>query len=221
MPNSFTPNSFTIGRRRFVTYVGVVGMLPILPTVGTAATLVPTPGQTEGPFYPVTLPADADNDLVRVEGAAARAQGTIAHIGGRILDRAGRPVPGAVIEIWQCDANGHYRHPRAPRHQLFDGGFQGYGQTAVDREGAYRFRTIKPVPYPGRTPHIHVAVIVPGTGRFVTQMYVEGEPLNERDGLLNSIRDPRARRSVIIPLAPADTIEAGAVGGTFDIVLDL
>ena len=91
----------------------------------------------------------------------------------------------------------------------------------ADSDGAYRFRTIKPVPYPGRTPHIHYAVIVPGAGRFVTQMYVAGEPLNVRDGLLNSIRDPQTRRSVIVALTAADALEPGAVAGTFDIVLDL
>ena len=162
-----------------------------------------------------------DHNLVRVHGAAAQALGTVAHIGGRILDRAGRPVSGAVVEIWQCDAQGIYRHPRAPGQDRFDGNFQGYGRVAVAPDGAYRFRTIKPVPYPGRTPHIHYAVIVPGTGRFVTQMYVAGEPLNARDGLLNAIRDAQARRSVIIPLITADNLETGAVQGTFDIVLDL
>lgn len=209
-----------LSRRTVIAYAGAAGLSPLLPKVGAAAELVPTPGQTEGPFYPVSLPADADGDLVRVGGAAARALGTVAHVGGRVMGRRGQPVAGAAVEIWQCDANGRYRHPRAPEHELFDDGFQGYGRTAVAADGSYRFRTIRPVPYPGRTPHIHVAVLVPGTGRFVTQMYVEGEPLNARDGLLNSIRDPAQRRSVIVPLRPADDIEAGALKGTFDIVLD-
>lgn len=210
-----------IDRRTLVVSVGALGATALFPKPGTAANLIPTPGQTEGPFYPTSFPVDADNDLVQVQGAAGRALGTVAHIQGRILDRAGRPVQGAVVEIWQCDAQGRYRHPRAPGHDLFDGGFQGYGRTAVDADGAYRFRTIKPVPYPGRTPHIHYGVIVPSAGRFVTQMYVEGEPLNERDGLLTGIRNPQARRSVIIPLVVANDVEPGAVKGTFDIVLDL
>ncbi|MBK4722052.1 hypothetical protein JJL56_24670 [Azospirillum sp. YIM DDC1] len=210
-----------IDRRTLVLSVGALGTTALLPKPGMAASLVPTPGQTEGPFYPVSFPDDADNDLVQVQGAAARALGTVAHIEGRVLDRGGRPIPGAVVEIWQCDAQGRYRHPRAPGHDRFDGGFQGYGRTAVDAGGVYRFRTIKPVPYPGRTPHIHYGVIVPGAGRFVTQMYVEGEPRNERDGLLASIRDPQARRSVIIPLRAMGDGEPGAVRGTFDIVLEL
>ncbi len=214
-------HGFTPSRRTLLTGTGATLLIPLLPRGVGAATLLPTPGQTEGPFYPVTLPADRDNDLVRVSGAAARAQGTVAHLGGRVLDRSGRPVAGCVVEIWQCDAHGRYRHPRAPEQAQFDTGFQGYGRTEVDAQGAYRFRTIRPVPYPGRTPHIHVAVLVPGSGRFVTQMYVEGEPLNARDGLLNSIRDPAARRSVIIPLIPADDIEPNTLKGTFDIVLNL
>lgn len=208
-------------RRVLMASLGALGATLLLPRPGMAANLVLTPGQTEGPFYPTSFPADVDNDLVLVRGAATRALGTVAHIHGRILDRAGRPVSGATVEIWQCDAQGRYRHPRAPDHERFDGGFQGYGRTSVDKDGAYRFRTIRPVPYPGRTPHIHYAVIVPGTGRFVTQMYVAGEPLNARDGLLNGIRDPRARQSVIVPLAAANDGEAGAVQGRFDIVLDL
>jgi len=209
----------TLTRRALLAAAGTLALAPRR-TARAAQPLVLTPGQTEGPFYPVTLPADADADLVRVQGAAAQALGTVTHVTGRVLDRQGRPVPGAAVEIWQSDANGVYRHPRAPDQARFDSGFQGYGRTSVDSGGGYAFRTIRPVPYPGRTPHIHVAVIVPGTGRFVTQMYVEGEPLNARDGLLNAIRDPAARRSVIVPLRPTPA-EPGALAGTFDIVLDL
>lgn len=215
------PEHRSVSRRTLMAGMATLSTTALLSRPARATTLVPTPGQTEGPFYPTSLPADLDHDLVRVHGAAAQALGTVAHIGGRVLDRAGRPVSGAVVEIWQCDAQGIYRHPRAPSHDRFDGNFQGYGRVTVASDGAYQFRTIKPVAYPGRTPHIHYAVIVRGTGRFVTQMYVAGEPLNARDGLLNAIRDPQARRSVIIPLTAADGLEAGAVQGTFDIVLDL
>ncbi|HYD98472.1 MAG TPA: protocatechuate 3,4-dioxygenase [Alphaproteobacteria bacterium] len=211
----------SFGRRHVVTGIVGLGAGFLVPSPLRAQSLVLTPGQTEGPFYPTRLPDDADSDLVRVRGQAAEALGEIAHISGRVLGRRGQPVAGAEVEIWQCDAQGRYRHPRAPDQALFDSGFQGYGRAAVDGSGRYRFRTIRPVAYPGRTPHIHVAVIAPGLGRFVTQMYVEGEPLNERDGVLRSIRDAAARRSVIVPLAPAPQVEPAAVAGTFDIVLDV
>ena len=191
----------------------------ILPRGLTAAERVLTPGQTEGPFYPVEFPPDMDNDLVRVTGRAAQALGQVIHVSGRVLDVRGQPKPGSVIEIWQCDANGVYRHPRAAGQGRIDNAFQGYGRTQVDEQGRYRFRTIRPVPYPGRTPHIHFAVHVPGQGRLVTQMYIEGEPLNSRDGVLNSIRDLQVRQSVIVSLISGQSLEPGALHGSFDIVV--
>jgi len=193
----------------------------LVPERLAAAALVPTPGQTEGPFYPVEFPPDMDNDLVRIAGQGAQALGQVTHITGRVSDMRGQPQRGAVIEIWQCDANGIYRHPRAGGQGRIDHAFQGYGRTQVDEQGAYRFRTIRPMPYPGRTPHIHFAVHVPGRGRLVTQMYIDGETQNARDGVLNSIRDPNARRSVIVPLVPEFGGEPGVLRGRFDIVVDV
>jgi protocatechuate 3,4-dioxygenase beta subunit len=157
---------------------------------------------------------------VRVTGEAARAQGQITLVLGRILDSSGAPIPGAAVEIWQCDATGIYRHPR-DTHWLRerDAGFQGRGRMLAGADGGYAFRTIKPVAYPGRTPHIHFAIIVPGRAPLITQMYVEGEPLNQRDGILNGIRDARQRDSVIVKLEPGDRLEAQALVGSFDIVL--
>ncbi|MET0652433.1 MAG: protocatechuate 3,4-dioxygenase subunit beta, partial [Hyphomicrobiaceae bacterium] len=99
--------------------------------------------------------------------------------------------------------------------------FQGYGRTTVDDEGRYAFRTIRPVAYAGRSPHIHFKVQALGAGQLTTQMYVAGEPQNARDGVLRGIRNAKARESVIVPLLPASEIEPGAVKGTFDVVLDL
>jgi protocatechuate 3,4-dioxygenase beta subunit len=192
-----------------------------VPALAQSGRLVITPGQTEGPFYPVSLPADMDNDLVRVQGRAAQAMGQVTHLAGRVLNRRGEPVKAAMVEIWQCDANGIYNHPRQPGLQRRDAAFQGYGRTEAAADGRYGFRTIRPVAYPGRTPHIHFKVHAPGAGRFTTQMYVAGERQNATDGLLNGIRDRVARESVIVRLEPANTIEAGALQGTFDIVLDI
>lgn len=208
-----------LDRRSVLIRAAVASASIIIPKSLIAAELVLTPGQTEGPFYPVEFPPDMDSDLVRVTGQAAQALGQVIHVSGRVMDARGQPKPGSVVEIWQCDANGIYRHPLAAGQGRIDHAFQGYGRMQVDEQGYYRFRTIRPVPYPGRTPHIHFAVHVPGQGRLVTQMYIEGEPLNARDGVLNRIRDPQARRSVIVSLASGQVSEPGALHGRFDIIV--
>ena len=157
------------------------------------AALLPTPPQTEGPFYPPKLPLDSDNDLVQVKGEPHAALGTVAHVVGRLLDLNGRPVDGARIEIWQCDANGRYLHPRDSSGRPRDEGFQGYGQTLTADDGAYRFRTIKPVPYPGRTPHIHFKIRKNDKELLTTQCYIKGDANNDKDFILKSIRDAKAR----------------------------
>ncbi|HEX8166780.1 MAG TPA: protocatechuate 3,4-dioxygenase [Beijerinckiaceae bacterium] len=212
-----------IGRRRFLVgglaaASGIAAGGLILPAGARAqGGLAPTPRQTTGPFYPVKFPPDTDSDLVVLRGSAAKAEGVVTHVMGRVLGLDGKPIPGAAVEIWQCDARGHYLHPddAGPR----DAAFQGYGRAVSGPDGAYRFRTIRPVPYPGRTPHIHFAVKAPGRRELVTQMYVAGEPLNERDGLYRSIRDPRQRAAVTVRLEPANGIEDGALAGSFDLVL--
>jgi protocatechuate 3,4-dioxygenase beta subunit len=220
MSHILTPQ---FGRRHVVTGLAALTTLSLMP--GPRATLaapglVTTPRQTEGPFYPVDWTGDADNDLVIVTGEAARAQGQITHILGRVLDTSGAPLKGASIEIWQCDAGGIYRHPRDWRLvRGRDAGFQGRGRAVTAADGTYTFRTIKPVAYPGRTPHIHFAITAPGHAPLITQMYVAGEPLNARDGVLGAINDPRQRDSVIVQLQPGDRIEDQALVGTFDIVL--
>lgn len=220
MPRILTPQ---IGRRRVVAGLAAVTTAALLPQRRGALAApgrVATPAQTEGPFYPTDWSGDIDNDLVRVMGEAARAQGQVTHVVGRVLDATGAAVPGARVEIWQCDASGVYRHPRdMSASRTRDEGFQGRGRTLAGADGAYSFRTIKPVAYPGRTPHIHFAIMAPGREPLVTQMYVAGEPLNQRDGILNRISDPRQRDSVIVRLEPGDRLEAQALVGTFDIVL--
>jgi protocatechuate 3,4-dioxygenase beta subunit len=185
-----------------------------------AEALSPTPQQTAGPFYPQNFPADVDNDLVHVTGHSEPAKGTVTRVAGRILDQAGRPLSGARVEIWQCDQNGRYHHVQdSSAGRPPDDNFQGFGRTVTDADGHYNFVTIRPVPYPGRTPHIHFAVTAPGLPPFTTQMYVAGEPLNERDGLLQGVRDPAARARLIVPLRPAPEVAPNALAASFDIVL--
>jgi protocatechuate 3,4-dioxygenase beta subunit len=181
---------------------------------GVAATtaLRPTPSQTEGPFYPVDFPADTDFDLLR-QGSTAYTRGQATSLEGTVLDPTGQPVAGAVVEIWQCDVEGHYRHPR-------DGGsadpaFQSFGQVKVDAQGRYRFRTIRPAPYAGRTPHIHVKVRLERRELLTTQLYVTGDPGNERDFLWRSLRDPRDRDALTVAFTPA----AGGLAARFPIVV--
>ncbi len=188
-----------------------------LPLGVQAQARVATPAQTEGPFYPVELPADRDNDLVSVKGAAAPAKGEILLLAGAVVDVSGRPLAGARVEIWQCNALGRYHHPGDRSGAPEDPGFQGYGEFVTAADGAYSFRTIRPVPYPGRTPHIHFKVSGPGMRPLVTQMYVAGEPGNARDFLYNSLRDEAERRAVTVALAR--TADGKALAGRFEIVL--
>jgi protocatechuate 3,4-dioxygenase beta subunit len=190
---------------------------------GALAALLPTPQQTEGPFYPLELPLDADNDLVQIVGHRERAAGTILHLGGRVLDPDGRPVRGARVEIWQCDAFGVYHNSRDRRGPA-DANFQGFGATSVNEDGAWRFRTIEPVPYPGRTPHIHFKVRGAGFEPLTTQMYVAAQPLNARDSIYQALPEP-ARELVTVSLVAAPELEPAAKSGAkraaFDIVLGL
>ena len=219
MAFGMTPSTRSLLRRGLLRAGATTSALLAAPSLVRAQTLVPTPAQTEGPFYPVVIPADSDADLVTVSGAAAPARGIVTHISGRVRDTAGRPIPGARVEIWQCDAQGLYDHPRQGGLARRDKGFQGFGRFVTLADGAYRFRTIRPVAYVGRTPHIHFRIDVPDGRALTTQMYVAGEPGNERDGVLRSIRDPRQRQQVMVVLAVAEGLEQGALAGTFDIVL--
>lgn len=147
-------------------------------------------------------------------------KGSITQITWRILDLNGRPVSGSRVEIWQCDANGRYHHVRDGRAgEARDDDFQGYGTSTTDTTGGYEFLTIKPVPYPGRTPHIHFAISGRGFERFVTQMYVAGEAGNASDPVLMGVRDPAARARLIVALRPALDVGPTALAGEFDIVL--
>ena len=147
----------------------------------------PTPRQAEGPFYPPTVPLDSDADLVRVKGSGREAGGDVMYLLGHLRQRDGRFLARTQIEIWQCDVNGRYLHPRSDGFGPRDEAFQGFGRTMTDSSGAFQFRTIKPVPYPGRTPHIHVKLYPTDAAPLTTQLYVRDDPGNRRDRLFNSL----------------------------------
>lgn len=201
--------------------LGLVAALPgtaILPAFGQAR-LRPTPAQTEGPYYPDRMPSDVDNDLVQVAGRAAAGAGRVTHLVGRVTDTQAQPLAGHTVEIWQCDAQGAYRHSRDPRSAAADVNFQGYGRTQTAADGSYRFRTIQPVPYPGRTPHIHLAVSLGNRRRLVTQVYIAGFAGNETDGVFRSVRNAEDRALLLARFEPAADLEQGALRAQFDIVL--
>ena len=145
-----------------------------------------TPRQTEGPFYPLQMPRDQDFNLLE-NGALRYAQGQPTWLEGSVSDPAVAPVAGARVEIWQCDADGHYDHPGDGARS--DRSFQGFGAVMADAEGRYRFRTIRPVAYSGRTPHIHVKVRLGARELLTTQLYVQGDPGNARDFLWRSLQE--------------------------------
>jgi protocatechuate 3,4-dioxygenase beta subunit len=161
----------------------------------------PTPRASEGPFYPVEIPTDHDNDLVRIDNLVRDAGGEILDLRGLVTDTGATPITGAMVEIWQCDANGVYRHPGDPRPRLRDTAFQGFGRTTTDPDGRFRFRTILPVPYPGRTPHIHAKVIAGRRTLLTTQFYLADHPQNGRDFLFNRMNSGERER-VSMPIRP-------------------
>lgn len=155
----------------------------------------PTPSQTEGPFYPVAIPADSDFDLLR-NGTLAYGRGQPSWVEGVVSDMQGKAVSGAQVEIWQCDEAGHYHHPGDGSRA--DAAFQGFGRVTTGANGQYRFRTIRPVAYAGRTPHIHVKVKLGARELLTTQLYVAGDPANERDGLWRNL-NAQARAALTVP----------------------
>jgi protocatechuate 3,4-dioxygenase beta subunit len=181
-------------RRGFLTMASGTAMAAMMPAVANAA--IPTPSATEGPFYPseaMRFP-DVDNDLVKIASAVREAGGEIARLSGRVLDQAGNPVAGARVEIWQCDVNGRYLHTGDRSGKPRDASFQGFGHYVTGEDGEYWFRTIKPVAYPGRTPHIHVKVLS-GRNTLTTQMYIDQDPANDRDFLCSNMTN--AQRATV------------------------
>lgn len=204
--------------RRHV-FLGCTVAAALLPGRGFAAVRLLTPSATEGPFYPDRLPLHTDSDLVTVAPGGKRASGEIFHLFGRVTDRSGTPRPGHRIEIWQCDANGVYRHSGDTRRGTFDPHFQGFGVAITGADGGYRFRTITPVSYPGRAPHIHFKVKSANGREFTSQLYIAGHPQNDGDFLFNRLRTGAARKAASVRQSAAPELDSNAVKGTFDIVL--
>jgi protocatechuate 3,4-dioxygenase beta subunit len=202
-----SPSRFPARRRCLATLAGAAAAFG-LPSIALAA----LPAMTEGPFYPPAdwraRELDWDADLTRVMRAAGanapRAAGEWLDLGGSVIDERGRTIDAAEIEIWQCDAFGSYRHPRGAGSRV-DAAFQGFGSTRSDAQGRYRFRTIRPVPYPGRTPHIHVRLRHPSFGELTSQLFIAGDPGNAGDVIYRQLSTAeRALVDLSLQRAPAN-----------------
>jgi protocatechuate 3,4-dioxygenase, beta subunit len=171
------------------------------------------PSMTDGPFYPPRAwrerTPDWDADLTRVQrgGQTLVAQGEHLGLDVTVVDAAGRLIDGAEVEIWQCDALAAYRHPAvAVAPAQMDPGFQGFGAARSDAAGRVRFRTIRPVPYPGRTPHIHVKLRHAAFGEWTSQLFLAGDPGNARDFLWRQLDAPgQSVLAMQLRAAPADS----------------
>ena len=207
------------GRRQFLRTLGFGAACGLIATPGLfAEALTRTPTLTEGPFYPDKLPLDTDNDLLIINDSIHPGVGEITHMTGKIMTSTGKPVRNAFVEIWQVDSLGSYLH-KGGRSEKFDSNFQGYGRFVTGMDGGYYFRTIKPVPYPGRTPHVHVAVSMNGKRVFTTQMLIKGEPMNEKDGVFKQVTDAKQRESIMAEFKPLEGSKIGELTANFDIVL--
>jgi protocatechuate 3,4-dioxygenase, beta subunit len=214
---------FLPSRRLFLASATSATVLPFWTVKGAfAEELTKTPAQTEGPFYPNKLPLDTDNDLLIINDAITPAVGVITHLTGKILDAKGNPVKNAVVEIWQCDANGVYLHTRDSdgKKDTQDKNFQGFGRFVTGSTGEYYFRTIKPVPYPGRTPHIHFKIKQGRKELLTTQLYVKAESTrNQKDMIYTGVKDDKQRESITVEFEKVKGSKIGEVAANFAIVL--
>ena len=206
-------------RRLFLGSMGALGASFFTTRGLFAEELMRTPPQMEGPFYPDRLPLDTDNDLLIINDTITPGVGEITHLTGRVVDVAGRPIAGAAVEIWQCDSAGAYLHSESGNAERRDGNFQGFGRFTTGRSGEYYFRTIKPVPYPGRSPHIHVKVKLRDRDLLTTQCYIKGDAGNPRDGVWKNLPDDAARAAVTIDFAKIPDSRIGELAARFDLIV--
>ncbi|MBA3314399.1 MAG: protocatechuate 3,4-dioxygenase [Planctomycetota bacterium] len=210
---------FTTSRRVFL---GTLGAAYFTTRGLFAEELARTPAMTEGPFYPDKLPLDTDNDLIILSDSLTPAVGEITQLTGRVLDATGAPIKDALIEIWQCDANAVYLHTSdsSRKQSQQDKHFQGYGTFETASDGGFRFRTIKPVPYPGRpSPHIHYKITRGGRELLTSQIFIEGHEGNRTDGVFAGLRDPLDRALCSTEFKPIADSKSGELAAKFDIVV--
>ncbi len=203
-------------RRTFIKRGVIGGTFSLFANATLART--PTPKEIEGPFYPVIAQKDNDFDLTKIEGQQEQAKGKAIIIQGQILDTEGKPIEDAVVDLWQANAAGRYRHPHDTNKAPLDLNFQGWAIVLSGKNGGFRFKTIYPGAYPAsrtwmRPPHIHFKISKKGYSELVTQMYFPGHKLNDLDRLLN--RKSKKER----PLMIASKVSRNPEAYEYDIVL--
>lgn len=210
--------------RRLFIQQAIVGSAAIvggefLTTPGLFAERLATPTMVEGPFYPDKMPLDTDNDLLIVNDNITPAVGHITHLHGKIMNFAGDPIRNAVVEIWQVDSKGIYLHKESNKRGQLDKNFQSFGRFTTGFNGEYYFRTIKPISYESRAPHIHMKVYTNNRERLSTQLMIKGHRLNRRDDQLREIKDPKLRELLLVEFKPLEGSTIGELNAWFDVVL--
>lgn len=192
-------------RRSFFAMCGAI----VLPGVSLGE-LIRTPWQGEGPFYPDRIPEDTDNDLVKNGNSTIEAGGKILNLSGSLVNRDSKPIKGMTAEIWQTDMNGVYLHTGSFGRKMRDDQFQGFGRSITDRNGYFFFRTIIPVEYPGRTPHIHLKLWNERENVLTTQLYIQGHSLNKEDFLFKrmTLAEQKINSMKILPAQTNDSTES-------------
>ena len=203
-------------------YKTTVARSPRLPLLSMPT----TPTEETGPVFTTDILGERDNDLItNFTGEMAIGERIVVH--GRVLDQNRRPQRGVLVEIWQANAGGRYRHKKDGYLAPLDPDFGGCGRTITDDEGRYEFHTIKPGAYPWpngvndwRPAHIHFSVFGTGWGqRLITQMYFEGDPLIPRCPIVATIPDPEVAARLVAPLDMSLALPMDSLAYKFDIVL--
>jgi protocatechuate 3,4-dioxygenase beta subunit len=211
-------------RREVAKRIGIVGGAVMVPA-SFASALLPTPEQVAGPFHPIDEQSDTDLDLTVIKGHARPATGEMILVRGKVFDAKGHPLEDVLVDVWQANHFGRYRHPEDKNTAPLDPDFQGWGLVRTDPEGRYGIKTIMPGPYPlsflgaegWRCRHIHFKVSVQGSAPLITQMYFEGDPLIEQD--LEIAKVPDDLRHLLVVKQKLDDV-TGLPLYQFDIVLD-
>ncbi|HXH31524.1 MAG TPA: protocatechuate 3,4-dioxygenase [Bacteriovoracaceae bacterium] len=222
-----TPPQKMNNRRNFLKLAGLGGVSSLL-TFSAAQALDqcdfrPTPKQPLGPFYPRQFPIDSDTDLTRVANSTQLATGQRVIVTGTVTDEFCRPVAGAIVEIWQACESGKYNHPSDTTTTPLDPHFQYYGMMKTNEKGEYSFKTIKPGAYLAsenwrRPPHIHYKVNLRGYREVVTQLYFEGERLNQNDLIILDLA-PADRKKLVIKFEKTTVAGEEVLKGQFDLTL--